>query len=220
MQIGNPSYKKCPHCRESNEYYFGPFFVNLYGYTEWSDGEIFQQLPSFEKTELQKCNSCNQYYWFTQYLGGLSFENYVEAAKYFQEEYSKKSIANLLFKNRNKRRLLYIRLHILRRYNDTIRIHPLNERIDNKKIKSEYERLIFAENAKHLIHLLKIFKPNNHLLIAEIYRNLGEFKKAKNEITKLNDVTIKELILTHIENENRDVITIKQPLTKPKTHLK
>ena len=211
MQIGDPSYKRCPHCGVNNEYYQGPFFVKYYGLTEWSDGKTFQELPRLEKSKLQKCKSCSQYYWFTQNLGGMSFEDYVEAFKYFQEKYSQKTIVNIIFHFRNRRRLLYLSLKILRSYNDSIREHPLNYGARGKTAKSEDERIKFEENAKLLIPLLKAIEPNNHLLIAEVYRNLGDFKSAENEIQNIKDKTVKELILTQIQNKNRDVVIIKSP---------
>jgi hypothetical protein len=88
MQIGNPSYKKCPHCGQQIAYYPGPYFIHHYEFTEWSDGETFEELPCLKNTYLQKCNLCNEFYWFTQKLGGMSFEDYVYAAEYFENKYS------------------------------------------------------------------------------------------------------------------------------------
>ena len=89
MQIGNPNYKTCPHCGAKEEYFPGPYFVNVYELTEWSDGVTFQELPSLEETELQQCYTCNQFYWFTHKGGGLPLEGYLKAAKYFEKEYSR-----------------------------------------------------------------------------------------------------------------------------------
>ncbi len=217
MQIGSPSYKKCPHCRQKNIYFAGPFFVNFYGLTEWSDGETFQELPNLKKTKLQKCDSCNQYFWFTQKLGGLCFEEYVEAAEYFEDQYSKKTLINLINSSRNKRRILYIRLHIHRRYNDLIRIHPLTK---NDKVKESIPaemKEIFTKNIKLLLDLVTDIKPNDHLLMAELYRNSGAFDKAKKALFHLKASQTKELLLSAIEQEHCAVIIIKQPLAK---HLK
>lgn len=58
MQIGKSSFKLCPHCGENNPYFSGPFFINVYELTEWSDGETFQELPNLKKSQLQKCYYC------------------------------------------------------------------------------------------------------------------------------------------------------------------
>lgn len=214
MQIGEPSYKKCPKCGKMIEFYPGPFFVHYFGLTEWSDGETFEELPSLKQTKLQVCPHCNKFYWFKQMLGGLSFYGYYEALLFFEKKFSKKSFINLIFSKKNKKRLLYIKLCILRTYNDRIRIHPLA----NPKIKSdpipERDKTIFLENAKNLINLLNELEPDNHLLIAELYRNLGMFDESKIALNNVKDENIKNLLLNEIDKNNRDVIIIKQPLTR------
>jgi hypothetical protein len=212
MQIGSPSYKKCPHCSVENEYYSGPYNVCYYGLTEWSDGETFEELPSLKKTKLQKCESCGKFYWFSQMGGGMSAEDYSEALDYFVELYSKKNLLNLILSSRNKRRIFYIRLNILRSYNDRIRIHPLSKKGDEKKTMSEEDKIVFINNAIELIELLKMLEPENHFLIAELYRNIGSFEEATIELNKVSDVNYKRILLTEIVNKNCDVIIIKQPL--------
>ncbi len=212
MQIGEPSYKKCPHCGKKNEYYKGPFFIHYYGLTEWSDGKTFEELPSLKKSKLQKCDSCNQFYWFARKMGGMSFDDYVEAAAYFEEKYLKLSLTNLIHWLRNKQRLIYIRLNILRTYNDQIRIHPLsNDYIQREPIPDE-KKEIFIKNAKRLIKFLVSVNSDDYFLIAELYRNLGEFEKAKEVLNKLTNSDKKELLLREIELKNRDVVTIQQPM--------
>ena len=131
MQIGKPAYKKCTHCDKNIEYYPHPFFVNFYGLTEWSDGETFSEIPSLKLSKLQKCLNCNKFFWFNQMLGGMSFYDYIEALSFFESKYSKKSLINIILSWRNKNRLLYIRLNILRSYNTRYRIHPLIKKIMN-----------------------------------------------------------------------------------------
>ncbi len=208
MQIGKPSYKICPHCWKINQYHRGPFFIHYFGLTVWSDGETFEELPSRIKTKLQKCHSCNKFYWFEQKLGGMSSDDYEKAVKHYQYKYSKKSIVNLFFNRRNKRRLLYLRLKIIQSYNDAIREHPLNNSKSKKIIISESERRIFEENVKLLISLLNELKSNDHLLLSELHRYLGDFEKAKEEIDKVEDDNIKKQILGEIQAKNRDVITL------------
>jgi tetratricopeptide (TPR) repeat protein len=214
MQIRKPSYKKCPYCGHKNEYYSGPFPVYYLGLTEWSDGETFHEVPSLKKTKLQKCDSCNQFYWFKQISGGLSFEDYVQAAAHFEYEYSEMTINNRINRLRNKKRLLYIRLNILKKYNDQIRIHPLTNGHTIKKTIPPYKKEVFTKNVKVLIDLLNDIKSNDYFLFAELYRYIGDFDKAKEALKKLRESNKKQLLLKAIELENREVITIKQPNIK------
>lgn len=213
MQTGKLSYRKCPHCGKKREYYSGPFFVHYHGLTEWSDGEIFKEFPSLKETELQKCEFCNNFIWHRQKLGGMEFKDYCDALYFYENLYSKRTIFSLVFPKQNKKRLLYIRLNILRRYNDRIRIHPLSEGEKVSRPINENDEIIFIDNAKKLIELLKIFKTDNHFLISELYRNIGLFEESKAEIAKIYDENKKRILLREIENMNRDVIIIKQPLT-------
>jgi hypothetical protein len=212
MQIGKPSYKKCSNCGKKLEFYSGPFFVHYYGLTEWSDGEKFRELPSLKETKLQRCPYCLKFYWFNQKLGlgGLNFYDYFEALLLFEKKYSKKSIIKSIFKRKCKKRLLYIRLNILRKFNDKIRLHPLEMSNYEPEIVPEKDKIIFLNNAKELIELLKDLEPNNHFLIAELYRNLGMFEDAKSELNNVNDEIKKNLLLNEINKKNRDVIIINQ----------
>jgi hypothetical protein len=211
MQIGDPSYKKCPNCGKKIEYHSGPFFVNYYGLTEWSDGEKFQELPSLEKTKLQKCCHCNSFYWFSQMLGGMSFYEYYDALLFFEQKYSQRTIINIIFRKRIKKRLMYIRLMILRSFNNRIRIHPLQR---NKIVLSsipEKDKIIFLENARELINLLKEIDAKNYFLIAELYRNLGLFEESKIQLNKFKNEHKKRILLNEIEKKNRDVVIVEQP---------
>ncbi|ESU22613.1 hypothetical protein FEDK69T_18690 [Flavobacterium enshiense DK69] len=218
MQIGNPSYKICPHCKHKNKFYPGPFHVKYYGLTEWSDGETFEELPNLKKTDLQKCDNCNQFYWFKKMLGGLSFEDYVEAADYFEKKYSLITISNIIYRSINRNRLLYIRLNILRKYNDQIRKHPLANGENSKASIPNEKKEIFINNIKLLLKLLNEIEPNNHLLIAELYRNIGDFEKARTILGKIPDSISKQLLLSEIEKRNCDVIIIQTPLIAISCH--
>lgn len=191
MQIGRLTFRRCTYCGKNIEYSSGRFFVHYYGLTEWSDGETFEELPSLKKTELQKCHFCNNFFWFKQKLGGMQFKDYCDALIFFENLYSKKTIIDFLFPNRNKKRLLYIRLNILRKYNDKIRVHPLSKGEKIAELIDENDKNIFINNAIKLIELLKIFEPDNNFLISELYRNIGSFEESKAELNKVYDVNKK-----------------------------
>lgn len=212
MQIGKPSFKKCPACREQHRYYRGPFFVNLYPYTKWSDGETFNELPSLNKTKLQICQHCNTFFWFKQMLGGLSFNEYYSALLFFEKKYSKKNIINLILARQNMRKLLYIRLCILRKYNDRIRVFPFENYNDKVDKIPENDTTIFIDNARNLICLLKELQPKNYFLISELYRNIGKFEESKKVLFNEKDENKKSLLMTEINKRNSNVIIIESSL--------
>ena len=216
MQIGKPSFKKCSHCGQQTAYYPGPYFLHLYEFTEWSDGETFEELPRLKNTNLQKCNLCNKFYWFTQKLGGMSFEDYVQAAEYFENKYSIMNSINFIYKVRNKKRLIYIRTNILRKYNDQIRIHPLSKGDKTKTLITVEDKETFGNNAKILIDLLTEINSDDFFLIAELNRNIGNFEEAKRILNQLPNCNKKKLLLKEIELENCEVITVTQPRNKDK----
>jgi hypothetical protein len=145
----------------------------------------------------------------------MTFKDYCDALIFYENLYSKKTIISRIFHKRNKKRLLYIRLNILRKYNDRIRINPLSKGEKESKPIDENDKFIFIKNANKLIELLKLLEPDNHFLIAELYRNIGSFEASKAEVDKIYDENKKRILLREIENKNRDVIIIKQPPTPP-----
>ena len=211
MQIGKSSFTLC--------FYFGHLklraarrcFVQVYGLTEWSDGEKFKELPSLEKTKLQRCELCNKFFWSSQRLGGLGFEDYVEAVEYFEKKYSRKNILNYINKLKNKKKLIYIRTKILQLYNDQIRIHPISKGFLTKKTIPVEKKKIFINNAKILIGLLSEINSDNFFLLAELHRNIGNFKDSKKILNQLPNCSKKDLLLKEIELENSDVIKVIQP---------
>lgn len=210
MDIGEPSYKKCPHCKKKLEYYNGPYFTHYYGLTEWSDGATFEEMPSLKETKLQKCNFCNNFYWYSQMDCNMAFKDYCDAIIYFEKLYSRKTFIDFIFPSLKGKRLLYIRLNILRKCNDKIRTPPLSN-VPNKRTFNENEKSIFINNAIKLIELLKKIEPSNHFLLAELYRNIGSFEESKAELNKVSDDKKKRLLLKAIEKRNCDVITIIAP---------
>lgn len=209
MQTRKPSYKKCPNCGYKNEGYSEPSVGHNYGLTEWSDGEKFLNAPGLKKTKLQKCGSCHQFYWIKQKLCRLSFDDYVQAAAYFEYEYSEMTLYNLINRPRNKRRLLYIRLKILQRYNDQLRIQLLSNGKPIEKTIPVYRKEQFMNNVKLLIDLLTDIKSKDLFLMAELYRYIGDFEKAKDALSKLSQSNKKEQLLEEIKLKNHDVILIK-----------
>lgn len=69
----------------------------------------------------------------------------------------------------------------------------------------------YRENALQLIGVLEENSDNNLLLIGELYRNIGEFEKAKEYLSKVAEPQYKKLtyiIRQEINNGNRDVVML------------
>ena len=79
-----------------------------------------------------------------------------------------------------------------------------------KKTKSEKDKILFVDNAKKLIHLLKQIDSKDLFLLAELYRNIGDFEEASRILNQLPDSNKKELLLKEIEKKNCDVIIINE----------
>ena len=190
MQIGKPSYFKCPVCKTITEFYPGPYYVHIYEFTQWSDGETFKELPeipSANKYLLHKCSHCNSYLWISSISYNLTFDK---------------------IKKSNDAKLFYIRHQILRTYNNYIRKYPSDIFNRYKQTISPEKKEIFITNAKLLIEMYYKIDPTNYLMIAELYRNIGDFDSAINVLEMLPNCLNKHLLLEEIKLKNCDVIKI------------
>ena len=213
-------FKECPHCKHRNEYptKVGGGGIGELGYI-WSDHIDFSTRPNHSK--VQRCLLCKSFFWDDYKDDRESFQFYVEALKYFERKYVLTNIfgfVNKFIYGRekkllNKENLIYVRTYILRSYNVQIREYQVNS-ISNvdapKKTKSEKDKILFVDNAKKLIHLLKQIDSKDLFLLAELYRNIGDFEEASRILNQLPDSYKKELLLKEIEKRNSDVIIINE----------
>jgi RNase adaptor protein for sRNA GlmZ degradation len=149
----------------------------------------------------------------------MSFEDYVKAAEYFENKYSVKKSINFIYRLRNKKRLIYIRTNILRKYNDQIRIHPLSKGDKTKPSMSVEKKEIFENNAKILIELLTEIKSDDFFLLAELNRNIGNFEEAKRILNQIPSSYKKDLLFQEINKKNCEVITVTQTSLKRQSDL-
>lgn len=224
-------FKECPHCKHRNEYpnKVGGGKVRELGYI-WSDHIDFSTRPNHSK--VQRCSLCKSFFWDEWKTVRESFQFHVEALKYFERKYLLTNIfgfVNKFIYSRekkllNKGNLINVRTYILQSYNDQIREYQVNS-ISNvdapKNTTSEKDKILFVDNAKKLIHLLKQINSEDLFLLSELYRNIGDFEEASRILNQLPDSNKKELLLKEIEKRNCDVIIINEitvPVPPKKTN--
>ena len=224
-------FKECSHCKHQNEYptKVGGGGIGEHGYI-WSDHIDFLTRPNHSK--VQRCLLCKSFFWDEWKTVRESFQFHVEALKYFERKYLLTNIFGFInkfifgrdMKLINKESLIYVRTYILETYNDQKREFIVNSisNVDVQKNKtSEKDKKIFEDNAKKLINLLNEINSTDLFLIAELYRNIGEFDEAKRILNQLPDSYKKELLLKEIEKRNCDVIIINKitvPIFPKKTN--
>ena len=220
MIMHEPSNIKCPHCEADFPVHDKPFFVHIYGFTEWSDGETFNELPSIKTSDLQRCDSCKGFFIYSTKMGGLSVADCLDAITYFKEEYKKSASHDSSSEEKEKikfnyqQRIRSLRIQILRGYNNSIRKHPLNNFSEEPLPFSEPDRIIFLQSAKALLDLLLELDSTDYLLRAELNRNLGLFEDAQAEVNKLSNEKVKAILLKEINTKNRDVVVIDSPVLR------
>jgi len=176
---------KCPHCGElvkSKSY----MSTNNFGARYYSDGRMIAEM-SPDIPRIVPCNSCDACFWLEQKhkSGEISTK---EAANEKSSEiefvrfptiYEYESI--LENKNYNfKDQEIYLRQKMWWSFNDRIREGlPL--------FSSEMDCVIWDKNAKRLIKLFKEKDITQKIMIAELYRNMGDFKKCMKKLDEIKN---------------------------------
>ena len=179
MTPGNPNILKCPHCN-------GLMCIssimsgNTFGMVQWSDAK--REIPMLPKVSpVLKCPVCKQYFFYNHeqivghcnswrvnsYWGHLSYSSLKEALEQLQPSGDEE---------------IRIRVMLLQGYNDYYGGCLGTKQPTDA---SAEERTFFENNARRIIELI----PDNKILCAEIYRELGEFEKST---TLLNSIPIDE----------------------------
>lgn len=185
MDFGKPDILKCPHCGGLRRI-CSLFSGNDFGRTIWSDQK--DDWPSMPLvSDVMRCPVCKKYHFYhrsqivgecrTYYnddLGYLSYESLKEALEELRPKGDKES---------------KLRMMLLWAYNDKY------GQMHNVKIlpaELEAERRFFRENAVALFRL----RPNDYLLHAELFRELGEFDNCLAVLDGIGDDKHSKLIAT------------------------
>jgi len=174
---------------------------NTFGGVSFSDGSAFYpMMPQFPK--LISCSECDTLFWVKDapLIGTCEWEddicedwqNAMELTFPLIEEYLL-AIEQKIYKSIDEE--VYIRIQIWWILNG----------LRNKGQLTQDENFLYIENSLRLLELVKPNIPDNILIIAELYRNLGRFDEAKEMVLQLNDnfpSDIKQKFLKHIKNKN------------------
>ncbi|MDR2683829.1 MAG: hypothetical protein LBB53_00410 [Prevotellaceae bacterium] len=176
---------KCPKCDE--------FFKNrnlLSGNTcgaiLYSDGkQNAPMLPEFPN--LTKCEKCDSIFWLSDLkeIGeidcwGEESNNKEWANAPYAEFLNIKDLFRALDENKDDKKVVYIQLMIWRTFNDRVRQN-------NNLFIDESEKNLWIENCNSLIKLLDKNDVNEQIMIAELYRNLGQFENCMEIIDSLSN---------------------------------
>jgi hypothetical protein len=210
--IPGPNYIiKCPYCSNllsKRSLRSG----NTIGSKLYSDTKrISPMLPDFPA--ITKCEKCQNIFWINEAeeIGNYEFsvpsnkQDWEKAQRVtflsYQEYYSVLKTKLI----RSKADEIFIRIRILWEYNDSYRKGRTSHQSNEGKLKK-------TENIEALIALLDKNDVNQKLLIAELYRNLGNFDEAINLLNtidndKLN--SIKERMIEECKKQNTLVFQLK-----------
>lgn len=202
---------KCPNCSElliKESLLSG----NTLGMKIFSDGKRIN--PSFYKSgfpDLTKCKKCDTIFWLSKlenigsYLWGntenLDWKN-ADVAKFLMIEDYFKAIKTGVAENEEEE--LIIRKEIWLAYNDKMRnAEPM--------FKDDSDELLWIDNLKKLKKLLDQSDIQQLIMIAEINRNLGDFKGCLSIIESIENENfnwIKEKIINECKRKNKWVIQL------------
>ena len=183
---------------------------NTIGAQVFSDGKrIAPMLPEYP--DLTKCKSCNTIFWLsklkeigTQEWGDNENSKWQEAntAEFLELDDYFEALNNHLAETNDDE--LFIRERIWWSYNDRLR-RGENIFMDEK------DEMRWKENVKNLLKLLDESKTNRRIMIAEINRNLGDFKKCIMLIESIDNEELnwlKEKFVNECKRKNRWVVAL------------
>ena len=186
---------RCPHCggkKNVHQLMSG----NTFGSTQWSDTK--HVAPMFPKVSyIQRCPHCKKYFFYTKDvyagnaddyssdLGELPYQNLKEAFEQLQPSGNDETTT---------------RLYILWAFND---LYGNSEIADIPTPEWEYH----LDNVQHLIPLM-----SDVLVKAELYREIGDFKKCIELLSTIQQTpalqNIKEMFLEEANRQNRKVFVL------------
>ena len=186
---------KCPVCcKHLCDIRFDSFTV--LDSEQYSDGVMMSNPPMPEDTGLRICHYCDSVFWVEN--------NTIETNKLVDETQSAHKPADLFIKNTAIDKLnnalfhldllekniaetiekeIAIRLYIWQKLNDVYRFEL---KFEDAKLKMLFLN-VFTNNLEKLKQIYKPQYEMQTLLYAEMYRESGEYEKAINIITEIND---------------------------------
>ena len=173
MDFGKPDILKCPHCGGLRR--MCGMGIDDISETRWSDG----YMPDYEPTisPILKCPICKHYhfYEYSQIVGKC--RTYFNSSRgYLSYESLKEALVELAPTGENEKML---RIMLLWVYND---LYWEMSNVEYPTSEFISEREYFIENVKALITLI----PDDPVLCAELYREIGEFEKSTSILSQID----------------------------------
>ena len=200
MDIGPKLIYQCPNCGKIIGYR-SLFSVNDFGATSYSDGRT-RGIMYADSPEIVKCKKCKTFFWLKKEnqigeYGPLTinskWEKAPEAESLTKNEYIE-ALNLKAYKNKDQER--YVRCNLWRALNYSM---------------GENEKAIYESNCKKLIKLYNMEDIDEKLLIAELYRNIGNFSESMTilkTIRKKEYIRIKKLLIQECQKENKKTIEL------------
>ncbi len=214
MRIGGLLILTCPHCGET-EGVTTLLSGNTFGATYWSDFRTMApMLPSM--SPIQKCPYCGKYYlWYKQqgeyrhnYEMGDERHHMQGCGVGYEDE--KEALRQLLAEDLEEDDEKRVRKDFINTFNDHFyRESWLPNHTDSTP--TEKDLLLFKENALSYIALLDAKEDTT--LIAELYREIGDFAKCEKilseaEETTSSDMELRSMILEHCKASDSKVFCL------------
>jgi tetratricopeptide (TPR) repeat protein len=178
---------QCPHC--GNYLKRGSLMSgNTFGAKLYSDGkQVAPMLPDFPN--LTKCKKCNTIFWLSDLKEVGECDWYSENKEVSLEWKSAdnaefleiKDLCRALEIEENQSAEKNIRIWIWWAFNDRVREGG------GKLFLEETEKDLWEKNCRTLLNLLNVDDFNEKIMIADLYRNLGEFEKCISIIDSIEE---------------------------------
>ena len=204
MMPGSDEYFKCSNCDQV--YSRGSLMSgNTFGAKLFSDGKnIAPMLPEFPR--IVKCKKCNTFFWLIEENEvTLSKKNKNIEEAVFLTIYEIQEAIDLNISKNNKE-LEYLRIRLWWALNDKIRE---NDNIGFDK----NEKILYESNCKILIELLDKNNLNEKIMIAELFRNIGNYNECKKIMKTIKNKDynwIKDIFENECQKNNSKVILLRQ----------
>lgn len=205
---------ECPHCGEKKEL-LQLLSGNSLGVKLWSD--LKKEMPMLPMVSpVQKCPKCGHFYMLNEVKqeGGKTY-SFEKGWLTFEESL----LALEELKSDQKDRLELLTIIVIWAYNDIQRKEPKSDPLSPRKEKSEKTRNTptpeQTETFKSVIKKLleQGIYTDNELLLAELYREIGEFDKCIHILEKFEPQNefhelVKNSIIEHAKQQDSNVFCV------------
>lgn len=187
--------------------------ANTFGAKLYSDGKsiapMFPDVP-----EITKCSICEGIFWLKNQkeIGERNLWDEesewkdVKGAEFLTIYEYQSALDNKIYESKDDE--IYLRQRIWWGFNDRVRF-------DEPIFTSETDEKLWLDNIKKLLELLDINELEEKIMIAELYRNIGEFQKCIEIVTVLENTEldwIREALVSECLEKNRSVVQLNQSI--------